>query len=71
MRKVLPLWVSIPLVWLAVGIVLGIHADGLLLWASRTSPPIILRGAAILLVAIPLLINLGVFHNRRAWSVGK
>ena len=63
-RKLLPLWISIPLVWLAIGIVMGIHAPLLRLWISWRSSTIILCVAVAVLVAIPLVLNLAVFHGR-------
>ena len=63
-RKLLPLWISIPLVWLATGIVMGIHSPLLRLWISRRSSTIILCVAVALLVTIPLVLNLAIFHGR-------
>jgi hypothetical protein len=63
-RKLLPLWISIPLVWLPTGIVMGIHAPLLRLWISWRSSTIILCVAVALLVAILLLLNLAIFHGR-------
>ena len=64
MRKLLPLWVSIPLVWLVMGIVLGIHAPVMRLWISWWPHSNILRVAPALLVAIPLLFHLAISLGR-------